>query len=312
MLAITGATGFVGSHLVEQLKSKGEEFFCLVRANSKTRFLEQLGCKIVVSDFSQEKLEPILKQVDSIIHIAGVIKADSKNAFFKGNWMLTKNLVNASIKAGTKQFIYISSLSAAGSGQTLKKKTEEDPDIPGSWYGQSKLAAEREVTKHPHWVIIRPPVIFGPRDTGLLIIYKILSKGILPDFGGQRYYSMVFVEDLVNFVINVISNHNIKNDRFFVCYDEYFSFRKLCSKISNILDVKPKSIYQPKIALDFITTWNIMGDSMFNQDKLRDLYKKFWICSNTRAKLAGILNKLTPFDEALSKTLNWYRKEGLI
>ncbi|HCN38655.1 MAG TPA: NAD(P)-dependent oxidoreductase, partial [Bacteroidetes bacterium] len=175
---ITGATGFVGSHLADKLLEKGYEVYCLKRSSSSTKWLDGKNINYVNGDlFSNEILEKTIKEMDYVFHVAGVVKAKSKEGFEKGNNLATKNLIEITYKVnpGIKKFVHISSLAAAGPTPTDKPLTEKDKCEPITTYGVTKRQAELEVLKYAdkmNVTIIRPPAVFGPRDTEILVYFK--------------------------------------------------------------------------------------------------------------------------------------------
>ncbi|MEO8447108.1 MAG: NAD(P)-dependent oxidoreductase, partial [bacterium] len=171
---VTGATGFVGSHLVDRLIEKNYEVYCLKRKTSSTKWLDGKNVKFVEGDlFSNEALGNCIREMDYVFHVAGLVKAKTKQGFYHGNTEATKNLLEITYKVnpGIKKFIFISSQAAAGPTLTDKPKDENDKPEPITTYGITKLKAEEEVEKYKDKfpvTIIRPPAVFGPRDTEIL------------------------------------------------------------------------------------------------------------------------------------------------
>jgi nucleoside-diphosphate-sugar epimerase len=148
---VTGANGFVGSHLVEGLLSKGYQVICLVRKTSNLRWLSGLNVEYVYADISEKQsLKNVLKDVDFIFHVAGLTKAKRKEEFFKANYEGTKNLLEACVKDNpqTKRFVYISSQAAVGPGKDDQPLDETAPCNPITDYGKSKLEGEKIVLEY--------------------------------------------------------------------------------------------------------------------------------------------------------------------
>lgn len=313
MLTVTGATGFVGSNLVERLSASGVDVLCLTRQTSKTSFIDSLNVRLKQVDFDNvASLTEALKGTDVVVHIAGVIHALSSAEYFKGNWLVTRNLVSAAKAARVKRFIYVSSLAAAGPCNGSSAKTEDDYDAPVSLYGKSKLAGENEVRKFSDWVIVRPPIIFGRRDTGMLTIFKALSVGIAPNFGGNKYYSMLYIDDLTDCLVRLSTERSdVSNEKLYVSYDKPFAMTAICSAASRNLNSKCRSIYVPMKLLEVIADW-LGSMNLLNRDKLREIRQKRWVCSNSKARRLGLIKGLTPYDEAMAQTISWYKKEKLL
>ena len=197
---VTGATGFVGSHLVDKLIEKNYEVYCLKRKTSSTKWLDGKNVKYVEGDlFSNDALESCIKDMDYVFHVAGVVKAKNKEGFYHGNSDSTKNLLEIAYKVnpGLKKFIFVSSLAACGPAKTDKPVDESTVPDPITTYGLSKLKAEEEVFKYRDKFpisIVRPPAVFGPRDTEILIYFKTFSKGLNSVIGfDAKYLSLVYV-----------------------------------------------------------------------------------------------------------------------
>ena len=169
---VTGATGFVGSHLVDALLEKGWRVTVTVRPSSNLRWLERKAVERVDDRFSASSPLP---ECDVVFHVAGVIRADTYADYLAGNRDLA---VRAFEAARARRFVHVSSLAVAGPGEKVDETT---PCSPISLYGKSKWEGECEVWKRRDRTavtVIRPPVVYGPRDFGLFDLYKTVSKGL--------------------------------------------------------------------------------------------------------------------------------------
>ncbi|MBS1553201.1 MAG: NAD(P)-dependent oxidoreductase, partial [Bacteroidetes bacterium] len=147
---ITGATGFVGSHLADKLLEKNYEVYCLRRKTSSTKWLDGKNVKFVEGDlFSNESLENCIKDMDYVFHVAGVVKSKTKEGFFRGNYDATKNLLDITdrVNKNIRKFIFVSSLAAVGPAKTEAPVDENIKPEPITTYGISKMKAEEEVMK---------------------------------------------------------------------------------------------------------------------------------------------------------------------
>jgi nucleoside-diphosphate-sugar epimerase len=195
MLLITGGTGFVGSHLLEVLASRGIPARALVRRPLPPS-LQQTTVEAFFGDLKTGSgLSEALRGVTSVLHLAGCTKALRRSDYYDGNVQATKNLVNA-VKGRRLRFVHVSSLAAAGPGSGVR---EDDQPNPVSEYGRSKLEGEQTVRQAiPDAVIIRPPVVYGPRDTDVFQIFKSVAHGVSVEIaGGDRWFSSIYVKDLV-------------------------------------------------------------------------------------------------------------------
>ena len=201
---VTGSNGFVGSHLVEDLLSRGYEVSCLVRKTSNLRWIEGLKVSFVYGELKdKESLKKAVKSQDFVFHLGGLTKAQNSNDYYKANHLGTKNLVEATLESnpGIKRFVYVSSQAAVGPGKDITPLNEDSPCNPVTDYGKSKLLGEKAVLSYKDKLpitIIRPSGIYGPRDTEIFIFFKLIKNHIKPLFGfRENYLSLVYVKDLV-------------------------------------------------------------------------------------------------------------------
>lgn len=199
-LAITGATGFVGEHLLNLAVRAGFP----VRALTRRRQDDRPNVTWVDGSLgNQESLDELCSGADVVIHIAGVVNAPDREGFEAGNVAGTLAMVEAAKKAGCKRFLHVSSLAAT------------HPDL--SIYGETKAKAEKIVaTSGLDWTIIRPPAVFGPGDGEMLDLFKMAKLGIVtlpPDADGVL--SVIHVDDLARALMTLIPEHEDLTARIF-------------------------------------------------------------------------------------------------
>ena len=219
---VTGATGFIGSHLVEALVQRGAQVRCLVRNKSQLGWIKDLPVEFVVGDCQdKQSLQQAVQDVDQVFHLAGATMAVKETTFFEVNGLGTKNLVQACIEHNTRleKFIYLSSQAAAGPCPSGGKKKESDPCEPVSPYGKSKLLGEELALSHAHelpLLILRPCAVYGPRDKGFLTLFQCLAKNINPCLTGpEQHISLCYVEDLVRAILLAAETQTKSGEIFF-------------------------------------------------------------------------------------------------
>ena len=202
---VTGANGFIGSHLVEKLIRSGTKVRCFVRRTSDLRWLRDLPAEIVYGDCTdRDSLSSAVAGVNCVYHLAGATKAKRKEDFFATNAGGTENLIRACLDHNPKieKFIYLSSQAASGPCVDGRMKVESDPDFPISSYGKSKRIGEEAVLEHGSRIpvtILRPSTVYGPRDRDVLSLLKLIAKKIKFSLRGvTQSISMCFVSDLVD------------------------------------------------------------------------------------------------------------------
>src|SRR6266542_4341694 len=181
---VTGGTGFVGSHLVERLTAAGDRVRCIVRATSSLTYLPKSVETVRADLIGGAGLKEALESADAVFHVAGVTKAARPGDYYEGNGRAAENVARA-CPPGCR-LIHVSSLAAAGPSQDGKPVGEDASPWPLTHYGKSKLEGEERVRHFaPGAVIVRPPVVYGPRDTDVLEIFRTVNRGFMLRIGSQ-------------------------------------------------------------------------------------------------------------------------------
>jgi nucleoside-diphosphate-sugar epimerase len=197
---VTGATGFVGGHVVAALLARGIKVTALVRSPSRAARLERLGVRLVTGDLHDEDALHRACEGQAVVqHVAGVIAARDAAAYLRANRDGTRNLLRAAETAGCARFVLMSSGAAAGPSRPGHPRSADEAPHPVTAYGRSKLAGEEVVrTGAVPWVILRPPTVYGPNDRDNLIkVFRLVRFGVAPVFGdGSQELSAVYAPDL--------------------------------------------------------------------------------------------------------------------
>lgn len=318
---ITGATGFVGSHLADKLKASGFEVMCLKRKTSSTKWLDGKGFEYIEGDlFSNDALEKAIEKTDYVFHVAGIVKSVNKEGFYKGNHEATKNLleITKKVNPGIKKFVHISSQAACGPAIGIDSVDERTIPNPITTYGISKLKAEEEVNRFSSdfpVTIVRPPAVYGPRDTEIFIYFQTFSKGLNSVIGfDKKYLSLVYVEDLVDGIMLSAQNDAANGQTYFVCMDEPYNWDEIGAVTSKILG---KKAFKVKVPHSVVYTVGYIAETIaslsgkaatLNVEKCKDITQLRWVCSNAKAKSElGFKAKYT-LEESFMKTINWYKE----
>lgn len=307
--------------MVDKLLEKNYEVYCLRRKTSSTKWLDGKNITYVDGDlFSNEALEKCIKEMDYVFHVAGLVKAKTKEGFYRGNYEATKNLLEITHKVNPdiKKFVLVSSLAACGPARTEKPVDENTPPEPITTYGVTKLKAEEEVEKYKDKfpvAIIRPPAVYGPRDTEILIYFKTFSRGLNSVIGfDAKYLSLVYVEDLADGIILAVEKDIPSGEKYFICMDKAYNWDEIGSITSGLLGKKALKIRLPHSVVysvgylaELFSTFS-KKPATLNVDKCKDITQLRWVCSNEKAKRElGFKAKYT-IEESFKKTIEWYKE----
>ncbi len=311
---VTGASGFIGSYLVETLKKRGHEVTCLARRSSNLKWIEHLGLKYIICDLSDvESHADEIAGFDYIFHVAGLTKALCERDYFEANADCTKKLIRvvAERSAGLKRFIYLSSLAAIGPSRNGGAVKEDSPPLPVSQYGRSKLEGEKAVLQYRSKcpvTIIRPPAVYGPRDTDLFFMFKMINKGIFP-FWGSCMYSLLYVEDLVEGIVLAAESKEAEGETFFLSDDMVYTNDAIAAEISSAIGVKATKIRVPRTLLPLLAFLGQKIDKkgIINRDRINDFRYSNWTCDSSKARdELGFRSRIT-LREGIKWTADWYK-----
>jgi len=321
---VTGGTGFIGFHLVESLLQSGHEVTCLVRETSDTSWLDQLEN---VQYHYGELMEPdsltdAVKDQDWIFHLAGVVIAVNRDGYVRVNRNGTENLIRAirEHNPDIQKFVYVSSLSAGGPASPDEPRTEADPDMPVSHYGESKLLSENVLQNYMAEIpitILRPGIVYGPMDVGALSFFQIVDQGWRARFiGKELYLSMIYVDDFVDALLRVAVTDECSGNMYYLSDDEIYSMTKVQELIGEALDKKPRMLPVPRFLLYpavffseiIIKTFN--KPSFFNYQKIKEMTQTAWVCSPERFKKDSGFHPQYPLRAGAQMTADWYRQHG--
>lgn len=311
---VTGATGFIGSHLVDSLLREGFDVICLARGSSSLRYIEGLNVKLVEGDCCRaDSLYEAVSSSDYIFHIAGLTKTKSQTDFNNVNVLGTETLLKAVLKKGhiIKRFFYLSSLAATGPSRNGVPLKEDCEPMPVSIYGRSKYEAEKLVYNHRNELpvtIIRPPAVYGPKDKDLLMFFKMASLGVVP-YWGKSFYSFLYVEDLINGIIQSSLSKEAEGEIFFISDGSIYTSDDIIDAISNAIQKRPIRLTIPDFIVPFIGSLSERTKrvNIINSDKLRELKFKNWTCDSTKiTKMINFAPKIK-MKEGAKWTADWYR-----
>jgi nucleoside-diphosphate-sugar epimerase len=296
---VTGANGFIGSHLVRELLHKGYEVRCLIRRTSDLSALDGLKLILFEGDILEsDTLEEPMKGVEYVYHLAAELMVTSRQEFEEANIQGTINMLEAATNfaANTlKRFLFVSSQSAVGPGINADPIVESRQPAPISWYGNSKEKAEKAVKDFGSRLpvtIVRPSVVYGEREKDLSQVYTVLSKRIQPKLGiKKKYLVMVYVSDLVKGMIQAAESNKTLNQTYFMNHTEILTSKTVIKTMAQAMKKEcgvmlPVPLLVIRIAAPFAELlYHITRNrAQMTRDKAREVRQRFWVASAAKAK----------------------------
>ncbi len=317
---VTGASGFVGSHVVDKLLAEGHEVRCILRSSSSKRWLENKPVEIFECGlFDKESLKSILKDADYLFHIAGVVKAKDEKDYFKGNVETTRVLLDVlcEVNPSIQKVVIVSSQTACGPSLDGKPVNEETPEHPITRYGKSKLAQEQLAKKYMDKLritIIRPPAVFGERDTEVYLFFKTYKQGLMGLIGlDRKELSLVHVEDLVQGIYLAAISEKAIGQTYFIGTEQYYDWQQIgevshraIGKKAFTIKIPHFTVYTIASAAQFFAMFSSKA-ATFNLEKARDFVQKAWTCDVSKAVRDLGYHQTVSLEDGIKRTVDWYR-----
>ena len=316
---ITGASGFVGYHLVKQALENNLNVYAAVRKNSKIDQLKDFDLQY--TSLAYNNVDALIseikdKQYHYIIHAAGVTSARSQQEYNTINALYTYNLAKAAEACGVKKFIFLSSLAAIGPLENLNGViTEDTPPKPFTCYGKSKLMAEQKIASLPalDYTILRPTAVYGPHEVNIFIFYKQVAKGVEPYIGRiAQKLSFIYATDLAHISIKALqgisrSTYNISDGNF---YDRY----ALGDVLKRLLGVRTFKFHLPVNFVKIVAAVagkvsSLRGKAaVVNVEKITELIAVNWDCDIAKARAELGFNPRYDLSDGLKESVTWYKE----
>ena len=326
---VTGGTGFIGSHLVEELRRRGYgEVRCLVRSEEK--WLEGLDVVPVRGELSDvELLWEALSGVDYVYHVGGLTRARTWETFERANVKATLNLLGAVKMAApdVRKVLVTSSLAAVGrcpSGVA----DETTPLQPISDYGRSKARMEKALAD-PHemrtsfqaelpLVVVRPPAVYGPREKDIYEVFKTANRGVFPILGSgnEPDLSLVHVRDLARGMADAAEADVTRGETYFLGSERFYSWNEIKAATTDALGKKALTIPVPGALVGPVgaaaEAWGKLTRQYppLNREKAREIRHACKMCAIDKARRDFGYRPDVPLDDGLRETIAWYRQEG--
>jgi dihydroflavonol-4-reductase len=317
---LTGATGFVGSFVAQELIARQHQVSCLVRPSSDRRWLANLPVEYCLGSLLKiETFLETLKKSDYLIHVAGVTTAKNAQQYYTGNVEPTESLLRA-IEVhhpNLQRFLLVSSQAAAGPSPSANPIDENHPLQPITDYGISKVQSEKlaqaYMSKFPV-TIVRPPAVYGPRDNGVYNFFRLINHGINLMVGHtDQLVNLVYVEDLARGIVQATFSPQAVAKTYFICEETAYRWSEVARLTAQIMNKKYITIKLPYtliyILAFFLEKIAVLSgtSTILNRQKMNELKQPFWVISPRRAQSDFDYTTTVPLAEGIEKTVRWYR-----
>lgn len=329
-ILITGASGFIGSFLVEKALSENYEVWAGVRQSSNKDYLKDERINFIDLNYGdKERLKAQLKdfvtkrgRFDYVIHNAGITKCLNIDDFDKINFRFTVNLIDTLREAATPdKFILMSSLSAFGVGDENNYtpiKLSDTPN-PNTAYGKSKLKAEQylQSTEDFPYIILRPTGVYGPREKDYFLMIKTVRSGLDVGAGFKpQHLTFIYVKDLVDAAFLALKS-DIKNRSYFVADGDTYTDKEYTQLVKKSID--KKYVISLKVPLWLLKGISVIAEdiskitkqpSTLNRDKYKIMKQRNWVCdTEPLIKDLGFSPKYN-LEAGLKESVEWYKDNG--
>ncbi len=327
-ILITGASGFIGGHLVAEALTRGYEVTAAIRAGSDRSRLSDPRIHLLELPLSDEagmaQSFAAMERFDWVIHNAGITKALNREAYLEGNVANTQRLVHALQQSGKvpDKFLFVSSLAALGAAPVGSAAIQEgQAPNPLTFYGESKYEAERFLASLHHtfpWVVVQPTAVYGPWERDILTFIRLAHKGLEMTIGRHpQRLSFVHAEDVAGAVFRVLENTGALYRKFILSDGKAYQTEDLGAAVRQALGKKSTLKIRLPLALvrqvaavsETIGKWQNKAVPL-NRDKIAELAAENWHCN--ASPLLHVLQYQPKYDlyEGMAHTVQWYRQKG--
>jgi dihydroflavonol-4-reductase len=318
VVAVTGASGFIGRHLSTHLAARGFEVRAIVRPSAGTprRHSPHPDVVVVPAALDPTPLADAFRNVEAVIHLAGVIAALREDEYWTVNVAGTRAVAEAARRARAR-LVHVSSLAAAGPAAPASPRSEDDPPSPLTPYGRSKLESERAVAGFDglDWIVLRPGVVYGPGDRAMLPLFRFAHRGFLPLVGRPgAAYTCIHVADVVR-AIEAAIDANVNREVIFVGHPVPVTARELLEGVRAAAGSRAVILRVPALVMRIGAAAGdlagaVRGQPMLlNRSRYRELYADGFACRVDRLRdRLGVVAQIDLRD-GLEQTAAWYRRE---
>lgn len=319
---VTGASGFIGGHLVARLLERGHDVHALVRRSSRLDGFDPARVTLHFGDVTDAAaLAAAARGSDALYHFAALIRARNAAEYDAVNFGGTRNAAAALVGAAAgARLVYCSSLAAGGPMPEGRPVRADDPPRPISAYGRTKLKGEeivRERLGATGWTILRPPPVYGPRDRETLTLFRAMKRGLMPFPGdGSQIVPMVHAEDVALAAVLAGERPESSGRVYYVTDGEPRSFRGVLETMAEVMGVRPFRLGTPVPLLELLgfvsEAWGSLSGRavLLTRDKIAEIKAPGWACDDTPLREELGFRPRYGLAEGLAMTARWYRDAG--
>lgn len=320
-VVVTGGAGFIGSHLIEALVSRGDDIVCVERADVPRRWLEDLPVSYVASGIHDPRaLQPVLDGADVVFHLAGLTQAQRPADYYLVNTEGTACLVEAAARFNGRapRVVLFSSLAAVGPCRNGERLSPDTVPYPLSHYGHSKLLAEAVVHAFADRVpatVLRLPAVFGPRERGVLTFFQLVRRGLALTIGAwDREVSMLYVKDLVQGALAAAATPRAAGRTYCLAHPDAITWRGFADAAAHAVGRDALRVSVPRRLAHLVARAVEAGAALrgraavLNRERVRELTQRRWVCDPSRALDELGFAPAFPIPRGIAETVAWYRE----
>jgi len=315
---VTGASGFVGSHVAERLAADGHTLRLLLRRSSKLDFLAGLAFERADGDLrDRDALARATAGVDTVVHLGGLTAALTEAEYQAVNAVGTAALVWAARSAGVRRFVYVSSLAAQGPSPDGDRGQPAVPR-PISSYGRSKLGGEYAVLAGQgdmSVAVVRPPIVYGPRDHALMPFYRLAKLGVLPLYGSGRHeLSTVHARDAAAAIAQAALAEGPNGSIYTIADGAPHTWRDLVEAFGLALGRRPRLLSTPPFLYSVAGFGAGLAAKLarrplpLSPEEVESMRQPYWVCDYERIEAELGWQPTLDLVAGMAQTLAWYRE----
>ncbi|MBN1334490.1 MAG: NAD(P)-dependent oxidoreductase [Deltaproteobacteria bacterium] len=324
-VAVTGGSGFIGSHVVDLLLEAGHEVSCLILPSDGPGWLRDRPIALHEgSVLRPDSLDPFLEGCDGIVHLAGLTRARTQQEYDAVNTQGTVAVIEAALRSSRppQHIVAMSSLAAMGPSAPDGSGLDEDAEFhPVTPYGRSKAALEtcvRSFSDRIACTFIRAPGVYGPRDKDFLAYFRLINQGFRLVAGAHHRLSLVYVRTLARSIVSCLMNPNAYGQAFFIADEGACDWDRFATYIEAALGRSTLRIHVPDWMIGIVGTGSRIVSPLFprppllSPGKFEEMRQPCWVVSTAKAERLLGFKAATSTADAIRETAAWYLEQGWI